>query len=611
MQKFDYAYHVSRHAVLTNEKSFMGNYCVDVVWKHAGYSHDNEKLRNLMPKLWANKVDAMYCINVSGEALTCETQGLSIDDTQQVKLYSSSSKSDCCISLTVTREKILIDIDLQLTAIQQVFFHRDAHGRAVITTDARILRTANSEAEADAKTLYALMQFGCCVAPFGPWKHVQRLLPGHRHRISIDSRNAVLSSEVLDVWSKSVVNYKLPVDALDDAVRDAIDTSLANCVQGKSPVILFSGGVDSSLMVARLKAMGCSDLQGVHYCISDTDPSTMLARQMAKALQLPLEVVGPGTNCSVDAVAELVTHFGNWYASPFVDHSAVPTSALSRIVAAQFSADRPILDGTGADGLFGLAAAAHAWRKVYQIPNTFRLLAGKIYSVLNMYSGVSKSEYRLRVLRRSALLPFPLSMIANNPLRNVAYKFDQTDVSTVHEQMLKQFHNVFGNHDETIQASVIDVVHVCCAIFAQKDYSFFNQSVGGIQYPFLCEEVAKLAWNQHNLQDAKAKPKAVLKRILAKSVPAELVYHKKLGFVDNLPSLFKHPAVQNEMKKLTDCDGVMGSFIKPRVIDQLRERMARKQVLPSQTYNCLWGAVAINAWYRPVMPSTESKDKGV
>jgi asparagine synthetase B (glutamine-hydrolysing) len=584
----------------------MISFCLNVIHTLPGaHRPDHSNQLHAMPGLWSGSDAVGHRVTVNGHNLAYQAHDITAGDAgRRFDFFLKQPSAGSFMSLVMTPGQVEIDIDLPLVAVYQLFLdcHPDAH--VTLTTDARLLRHNDSQARADPKTLYALMQFGCSVAPFGPWKHVQKLLPGHRHHIKISHGLATLDSHLLSSSGPEPVQSKVSSNKttreLDNSICQAIDTSLAQCVQNKSPVILFSGGVDSSLMVARLRAMGVSDMQGIHYSICTTDASTQLAVKMADALQLPLEIAGPGTGCSVDAVAELVDNFGKWYVTPFADHSAIPTSALSRIVAERFSGDRPVLDGTGADGLFGLCASAHAWHKVHQLPAIVRRLAWRIYGALGMAARTSKSEYRLRVLGRSSSVPFPLSIIANNPLQNIAYHFDPADVDAVHQHMYSPFDDLMRNTTPGIQASVMDVIHVCCAIFAQKNVSFFLQNPGGIRYPFLSPAMTRPAWTEPLLQRVSDAPKAVLKRILARSVPAELVYHQKLGFIDNLSALFSHPAVQNEMQKLQQRTGVVGQYIKPYMIDMLRRRTANKITLPAQTYSWLWGAIATNIWYRPV-----------
>jgi len=69
-------------------------------------------------------------------------------------------------------------------------------------------------------------------------------------------------------------------------VHQVLDDSLVEVCPERNPVLLFSGGVDSGLLAARVAALGWRDALLVNYSFGDADPESHMAEAMAKHLGL-------------------------------------------------------------------------------------------------------------------------------------------------------------------------------------------------------------------------------------------------------------------------------------------------------------------------------------
>src|SRR5690606_37554228 len=116
---------------------------------------------------------------------------------------------------------------------------------------------------------------------------------------------------------------------------------------------------------------------------------------------------------------------GKLYPLPFGDHSTVPTSHLATAVAQRLEGrPRIVLDGTGADGAFGLTGKAETWQKVARTPRMVRSVASSLYGRL-LWGSTGHIERLLRVTARTTVGSLESALVAQNPLAGAFYSADQ------------------------------------------------------------------------------------------------------------------------------------------------------------------------------------------
>src|SRR5690606_36948646 len=137
---------------------------------------------------------------------------------------------------------------------------------------------------------------------------------------------------------------------------------------------------DSGLIAARLKAMGLRPLL-LNYSFGPEDPESRLAEAMAAHLGLPFERVGVPDRGLCDCLAEP----GRTHPLPIGDSSTVPTSEFSVAVTRRLGEPRLLLDGTGADGGFGMAARIRLWQALFRVPRAIRSALGTAYPLADLW----------------------------------------------------------------------------------------------------------------------------------------------------------------------------------------------------------------------------------
>jgi asparagine synthetase B (glutamine-hydrolysing) len=427
--------------------------------------------------------------------------------------------------------------------------------------------------------VFSLLQFGAVIPPLTIWQEVSRLLPGYRYQVAGGAARRV---GVVSLPSVSVADN---VDAQADAVERIIDAALEPI---ERPVILFSGGVDSGLIAARAKALGKTDALLVNYSFGPDDSESRLAEAMALTLGLRFERIGAG----IEDPTTCLKAPGRVYPFPFGDHSTVPTSALARAIVARIERGSVLLDGTGADGAFGMAAKVANWQRVFRIPAILRELAGSLHS--RVWAIHSSIEIWTRLMRRSSRMPFLSAVLAQNALAGITY--DDAHAREVHS-MLGEWVGGWAGTTPACQVTAGDLAMTCANTFAQKARPVFDVAGLDVQYPFLADDAVAmgLASNSWNLDQ----PKAPLKRALARHVPREMVYRPKAGFVDVSGAVFH---CRQFIEYLVDAaeHGPISEALRRKPIMQAAALLARGKRLPAQTLNLLWSIVFLDRWLKTV-----------
>ncbi|MBM3334087.1 asparagine synthase, partial [Candidatus Sumerlaeota bacterium] len=315
-------------------------------------------------------------------------------------------------------------------------------------------KLANSSSRLDESAVFSVLQFGGIVPPLSPWQGVQRFLPGYRYRgtelvgpINLDDRADVAT---LDPEQQS------------DEIQRLLDQILRKLIGNRQdPVLLFSGGIDSGLIASRLAALGYRDSLLLNYSFGEKDPESLHAEAMAKRLGLRYERISHERN-----LCDCLIEPGRIYPQPFGDHSSVPTWDLVHAAMDRLAGERRlILDGTGADGGFGLTKRIEMWSRVVRVPALLRHAASALYGPL-LWHRSSKIEHLFRAFRRSIELPLLSAVMAQNPLAGILYHdLPGRPVDSLFSDWIR------GWAGDSLAQLVVgaDLALTCSNIFAQKD----------------------------------------------------------------------------------------------------------------------------------------------
>ena len=199
----------------------------------------------------------------------------------------------------------------------------------------------------DLDALRVYLELGYVPAPLSFYRNVRKLNPGHYMTVDRNGPHIVRYWDYRHIAPDESLRHrpeKELVAELDELVRRAVRERLMSDV----PLGAFlSGGTDSSLIVAAMKAAGVADPQA--FTISFTDraydegpAASRIARHLG--VRHVTEVV------DVDSLLALLPQFVEEFDEPLADSSAFPTLAVARLARRYVTV---ALTGDGSDELFG------------------------------------------------------------------------------------------------------------------------------------------------------------------------------------------------------------------------------------------------------------------
>jgi len=474
------------------------------------------------------------------------------------------------------------EIALPYTAVNGVFY-AFRNGRLELAGDPRKLIQA--EMTLDPRAIFSVLQFGAIIPPLTPWREIGRLPPGYRYRIRPDALPE--RGEPLPLDSDPSAEGVEDLDGRADRIEAVLDASLASA---QIDLLLFSGGIDSGLMAARLAASGRRDVSLVNFAFGDSDPESSVAETMARHLGMRFERL---RSADVD-LAECLDEPGQVYPVPIGDMSVAPTSALARAVVARVARTSSVLDGTGADGAFGMGGKLRLWQRIGRIPRPLLNLTGMLQR--SMWQREHRAERVTRLARRAGRMPLLAAVFARNPLAGLFY--DDSHALEVND-LLERWLSGWPVRGFAQRAVAADMAFVCANIYAQKAQAIFDANDVRAVYPYMSPEMLGLglrtveAW-------AAGGAKAPLKRALARCVPAGLVYRPKSPFADPRHTIMRGKTFIGHLRGTVLADGPLREYLVPARFSRAAELLQSGARLPRSTLNCLWTTVFLDRWIRTV-----------
>jgi asparagine synthase (glutamine-hydrolysing) len=435
----------------------------------------------------------------------------------------------------------------------------------------------------DKDAIFSLLQFGAVVPPLSPWEGVARLLPGYR--CEDDGHKQPLQFATC----ADIAHLTEPLTGL---LAKKLDKILVRALEGdKLPVVLFSGGVDSGLIAARLAHLGYRNTLLLNYSFSPDDSESVMAEEMARKLGLRFERYGcERLGC------ESLRAPGKTYPIPFGDSSTVPTYALAKKATERLSGlPCVIFDGNGADdGGFGMTHKINQWLRLAKVPRPALKVASWAYERSGIWSQVNALENKLKLLRRLHDMPLLSAILAQNPLAGILYAKDGRERV---DALLDEWAAGLAGDSLLRKVIVANMALTSANIYAQKAHPIYRKAGLHVVYPFMEHEMVDFSLTIALSQDSPEK-KALLKALLAQQVPREMVYRPKSGFVDTGAQVFYDAEFQEMLWAATEEKSVLSGILFKEPLRKIIERLRRRDRLPHQLLNCIWAVAFTDRWYR-------------
>ena len=360
-----------------------------------------------------------------------------------------------------------------------------------------------------------------------------------------------------------------PLREDDTALTDRLESLLLDAVGKRMmadvPLGAFlSGGIDSSLVVALMKATNSGPVKTFSIGFEQREfNEAPYAAAIAKHLGTEHTELMVSSSEALDVVPRLAEMFDE----PFADSSQIPTYLVSAMTRKHVTV---ALSGDGGDELFAgynrYQLTSNIWRKLTLLPGFMRKgAASGLASV-----GADQWDNIFAILRRYRPTAQP-----GRSLHKLASLLEVDDSTQIYRQLVSHWdpaalmpgvsETVGVLQDETIQhdfpnlldrMQLLDLTtYLPDDILTKVDRTSMAVALEA-RVPLLDHRVVELAWRMpRSVKIRNGKTKWLLRQVLNRHVPAELVERPKMGFGVPLERWLRGP-LRDEMDRLCAGDHI-------------------------------------------------------
>lgn len=381
------------------------------------------------------------------------------------------------------------------------------------------------------KALIQFVSFGYTPGDSSYYEGINKLKPAHY--LVFDGEK----TEIKQYWSlpkdKIDISYEDAVEETERLIRSAVNYRLLSDLEVGS---FLSGGVDSSLVSAIMQECSSKPIKTFTIGFEDSKYNeSVYAKEVAKH-------IGSDHHeyfFKIDDVISLMEGFDTYYDEPFGDFSALPTMLLSKLTKDSVTV---ALSGDGGDELFLGYDRYFLTAKYYNLFKKFPQFSRTALSTLLKHSNQDKFEkiaYPLRHLNKhnlysvisTSIKPWDLEKLFSKDFVHQHFK----DPGFLSLQELE----CFNKDDMFDDFSKIDFhSYLVDDILTKVDRASMRYSLEA-RVPLLDHRIVEFAYSLPTDIKLKHGPKSILKDVLYKHVPRELIERPKMGFSIPLKHWFR------------------------------------------------------------------------
>lgn len=382
----------------------------------------------------------------------------------------------------------------------------------------------------DALAMY--LKYGYVLQPYTIFESAHKLESGSILQLDLNSSDIKIKKywDVIDCYKqpKLKISFGEAVNQTEEILRTACEYRMVSDV----PVGVFlSGGYDSSAVTALLQSNRTDQLKT--FSIGFNEPKYNEA-QYASEVSKHLGTDHTEYYCTQEDVAKILPRLPEIWDEPFGDSSAIPTTLVSSLARESVTVS---LSADGGDEIFGgynkYTSINHKNRLMSKIPKGLLPLAksslnSKITHFLSSKMGVYNAEQRLKRLslmlgsNDKELLEIGSQVFTDFELRMLLKQdYQQLESAFVNDIDSNWLDNVLATDYKTYQVddilTKVDRATMSCGLEGREPLLDYN----------LINFVARL------VPDYKIKngnKKAILKEIVHKYIPKEMMDRPKMGF---------------------------------------------------------------------------------
>lgn len=439
-----------------------------------------------------------------------------------------------------TYNKNITTFDVPINYPDHFYCHKTDNGYW-ITNDLRVLGK-NFDLSYDKKGFYSLFKYGITQANLSVYEGVEKIQNGYR--LIVDENNN-FSTEI----TEATLNiFKCNPNATINSMHQVF-SNLCSIIGNtpKGSIILFSGGLDSTLLALAAKELGRDDITLFNLRFGKNDPSARLAEETASLLQMKFKQV-----CFDYKTAEnILPEIDKIFSKPFVDLATIPAVFMVKEAEKHFPDCKGVfIDGSSADSTFGGFGCKYykIYKKFLNIPLFLRKAISKAYDSFNIWQRNDKIEVICRNLRKTALCrPEFIHMV--NSFDKILYSCEQESQTNIENSMKHIISQVEKSVAPRNRIDMTKMFHGCLMASIFK-IAHSAQYIGRkVVYPFMEENMINLCFSLQPEQRFNCKEaKILIKEITKEKLPDYPGFRKKMALIPPFSEMFKCETIKNIMK---------------------------------------------------------------
>jgi asparagine synthase (glutamine-hydrolysing) len=408
--------------------------------------------------------------------------------------------------------------------------------------------------EMDRNVITLQLRYNYIPAPYSIYKGIKKLLPGTVLTLPLSEKGVDFFElpEPKSYWSFENVVTSAQSDTFKGSEQEAIDRldfllrkSVKRQMISDVPLGAFlSGGIDSSAIVALMQAQSEKPIKtfSIGFHEKEFNEATY-AKAVAEHLSTDHTEMYVSPKEAMDVIPELPTIFDE----PFSDSSQIPTYLVSKMTKEHVTVS---LSGDAGDELFGgynrYFWTNNIWSRIRLAPLPLRYLLSKSLTCLSPDQWNKIAPIFMRVL--------PSKLRLNNfgdKAHKLAGLLTNNSIENIYRGLVSHWNEpsqvvIGGKEPETLFTSDSDIssqlelehrmmyldtlTYLPDDILTKVDRSAMAVSLE-TRVPFLDHEIVEFAWKLPlNLKVRNGEGKWILRRVLDKYVPEDLIKRPKMGF---------------------------------------------------------------------------------
>lgn len=458
----------------------------------------------------------------------------------------------------------------------------------------------------DKDALTSYFRFSYVPTPHSIYNGIQKQKPGTL--ITIKGPDSIQEEDYWSMAEAYAQGQKNPANLSDNEAIDELDALLKDAVNKRMladvPLGAFlSGGYDSSLVVALMQAQSKQPVKTFSIGFNEADYNEA---QHAKKVAAHLKTDHHELYINPSGAQDVIPKIPEYYDEPFADSSQIPTYLVSKLARQHVTVS---LSGDGGDELFAgynrYDLGMNVWNKLRKVPSFMhKPIAFSLDQIpSNIWEGMaqlipaskrpnniaSKIKKLSEVLQMDSEIDFYKSLVSQWMHPDVLVKDGQEKSLDIWN--LDSKGSNFVSHMQLLDS----LTYLPDDILTKVDRASMAVSLEA-RVPLLDHRVVEYAWKlPHEMKIRNGKSKWILRELLHKYVPKEIMDRPKMGFgvpIDTwLRTDLRDWAEDLLSEKALNDTGVLNS--KP-----IREKWIQHTQQNKNWHYSLWPVLMFMAWFR-------------